>query len=150
MSLLTVITEVQSRCAALAGIKAAAIGLPQGGLPADQGQYPRIVLTLTEISYTRGTFGPSGQVAEEYGIFITIYLGTPDMTQAAAIMAALPYLDRLRAQFASDPTMGGLCVHSELSKPDDTLDTFKDYNAPVPYPALRWVLGVSEVVAANA
>ena len=150
MSVSLVVTEVQTRCAAISGIKAATVGIPAGGLPADQGQYPRIVLTPTKLTYVRGTFGPAGKVAEEYGVVITLYLGTPDMSYADAITAALPLLDRVRGKFASDGTLGGLCINSDISDPDDTLDNFREQGAPFPAPALRWVLAVSEEVAANA
>lgn len=150
MSISTVLTEVQTRCAAISGVKACTVGIPAGGIPADQGQYPRIVLTPSKMTYTRGTFGAAGKVAEEYGIVVTLYLGTPDMSYADAITAALPFLDRVRAKFASDGTLGGRCVNSEISEPDDTLDNFREQGAPFPAPALRWVLAVSEEVAANA
>jgi hypothetical protein len=134
----------------MTGIKAATVGTLNAGLPSDQNQYPRIVLTPTGMTYTRGTFGPNGKVSEDYGIVITLYLGTADMSYEGAINAALPFLDRVRAAFASDGTLGGRCINSDITDQDDTLDNFKEPGAPFPMPALRWVLGVSEEVAANA
>lgn len=150
MSLSAVLTEVQTRCAALTGIKAAALGLPNSGLPADQAQYPRINITPMQMSYERETMGAAGKVAVEYDVLITLYLGLPSMAQADAVTAVVPYLDRVRATFASDGTLGGRCFNSDIGNPADNLSGYGEATSPTPYPVVQWRLSVQEEVAANA
>jgi hypothetical protein len=150
MSVSTVLTEVQTRCAAMTGIKAAALGLPNSGLPADQGQYPRINITPMQMSYVRETMGAAGKVSVEYDVLITLYLGLPSMAQVDVVSAAAPYLDRVRAKFASDYTLGGLCWNSDIGNPVDNLSDYGEATSPFPYPTVQWRLSVQEETAANA
>ena len=150
MSLSAVLTEVQTRCAAMSGIKAAVLGLPNAGLPADQGQYPRINITPMQMSYVRETMGAAGKVGVEYDVLITLYLGLPSMAQADAVTAVVPYLDRVRAKFASDGTLGGRCFNSDIGSPADNLSDYGEATSPTPYPVVQWRLSVQEEVAANA
>jgi hypothetical protein len=150
VSLSAVLTEVQTRCAAMTGIKAAALGLPNSGLPADQRQYPRINITPMQMTYTRATFGAAGKVEVGYDVLITLYLGLPSMAQADAVTAVGPYLDRVRAAFASDHTLGARCYNSDIGNPSDNLSDYGDAASPLPYPVAQWRLSVQEEIAANA
>jgi hypothetical protein len=134
----------------MTGIKAAALGLPNSGLPADQLQYPRINITPMQLTYSRATFGAAGKVEVGYDVLITLYLGLPSMAQADAVTASLPYLDRVRAKFASDFTLGGLCFNTDIGNPADNLSDYGDAASPFPYPVMQWRLAVQEEIAANA
>lgn len=154
MSVSTVIDTVVTYVGAITDIGSNHVykGMPQGnaepGEFGDDNQYPLALISAPlKFGYDRRGMGVAGKGFIMYDAVITVYLGDASLPQAEAIDRAVPLVDRFRAKFEPDWTMGGVCFNCEMGQPADNLQNYIAVDEP---PVLQWTLRIAEERTPNA
>lgn len=154
MSVTTVIDTVVTYVGSITDIGSNHVykGMPQGnqapGEFGDDAQYPLALISAPlKFGYDRRGMGVAAKGFVMYDAVITVYLGDGALTQEEAIERATPLVDRFRAKFEPDWTMGGVCFNCEMGLPADNLFDFPTRGEP---PVVQWTLRIQEERQANA
>jgi hypothetical protein len=140
-----VIQKVKEMCAAVPGLKSTVVDLGRPE-PFPVTLFPLIFLQIDESREERLSCGPDAIVHENYKIYITLVLGEKGTSYKRAAGDAVPFYDRLRAAFAPDPTLGGVCWTSNLSEARTNLRDFRDKQEE---PIIGWQLDITEERSAS-
>ena len=146
----TVVSTVQTYVASITDIHDVKLGMPQAMEPAayDDSQYPFALISAPlKFGYDRRGMGTAAKGFVQYDAVITVYLGDGALPQDEAIERAIPMVDRFRAKFEPDWTMGGVCFNAEMGLPADNLFDFPTRGEP---PVVQWTLRIQEERVANA
>lgn len=147
MSLPAVLSAAETTVAAITGIVGHAQGAPLPDLPWSETPYVFLEWDgqWTEAAVTMG--GTGRQIERQYGVLLTLMLGSAAMEPQAALSLAGTLLDRMRAAFASDPTLSSACFTAFLTGGTHNL---RDYHDQGVAPLITCHLAVTEYLTASA